>query len=425
MSRITGVYPQLSKLPDSQDASPPSGVKESEEETLMWQAIQSAVETSKEYEQRKTLVRHNSPESVRQAGMSPHLLIALDVLQMLVKVEQKNDTLKEKVDTARAVEESLCDRISMLEAQLSAKTGEISTNSHEIQLLLAQVRAIQTAVQHVKTDTSTIIDRLNTESRTPVPPPTPVTPNASPNHTLRASASKPSLLRKTSPPTPTTRAGPSQERPPPQYVQQAPDPSPQQEYFLPHARTRSASGIGLSQKQLMSPPMTPATPGKPLFVLDPPMTTRWGAAGREDLPVPAAPNPQSPRGPVASSSTIYQPPPVENLKPIPTPISTSSPANPFRSPKSPILSPTTPKPIFNSMPVPTIPSSFTQPPKPALARRLTTTHRTRQNPYRAFLWTEPNIASAAGIGHEPRQRLGMVQSRRWKYGVCTKELFAS
>ncbi|KAG8730973.1 hypothetical protein FRC10_002150 [Ceratobasidium sp. 414] len=274
-----------------QSESSTSAPTETESETLMWQAIKSAVETPDEYEQRKSLVTHNSSESVREAGMSAmekkNLLVALEVLQMLVKTEQRNHTLNDRVDTARAVEESLCDRISMLEAQLSAKTGEKSASSHDMQLLLAQVRAIQTSVQLVKSDTSTIVRHLNTEppaapqppaALQPIPlpqprtlpqPSTPITPGAPPDHTRRAStASKPALLRKpssqnptnNSPPTPSVRIGPSPNGDrPPQYAQQ-PAQSQQQESFLLHARTPSMSGSGLLQmpRQLMSPPITPA-----------------------------------------------------------------------------------------------------------------------------------------------------------------------
>ncbi|KAG8737743.1 hypothetical protein FRC10_007878 [Ceratobasidium sp. 414] len=132
----------IRKVVCAQQESTPA---ESEEEMLMWQAIKSAAEASNEYEQRKSLVTHNSLETVRGAGMSPvrpclfrvtlrvglswdenlqKLLIALDVLRMLVEAEQQIHALKDEVDTAQAVEESLDDHISTLEARLSGKTGE-------------------------------------------------------------------------------------------------------------------------------------------------------------------------------------------------------------------------------------------------------------------------------------------------------------
>ncbi|KAG9090668.1 hypothetical protein FRC06_000939 [Ceratobasidium sp. 370] len=262
----------------------------------MWQAIKSAVETQNEYEQRKSLVTHNSSESVREAGMSAtgekNLLVALEVLQMLVKTEQRNETLKDKVDTARAVEESLCDRISILEAQLSAKTGETSASSHDLQLLLAQVRAIQTSVQLIKSDTSTIVRHLNTEPPTPLQPlsalqplspiqprtqpqpPTPSTPDAPLDHTRRAStAGRPSILRKpsqnptnNSPPTPSLRAGPTLNSSPtptqpspsnpfrspksPSFVVHIPKPTPTPAPTPPRTLTTTIAFSGTSQTEL-------------------------------------------------------------------------------------------------------------------------------------------------------------------------------
>lgn len=42
----------------------------SETETIMWQVIESAVESVDEYEQRRSLVRDNSKETVQEAGFS-------------------------------------------------------------------------------------------------------------------------------------------------------------------------------------------------------------------------------------------------------------------------------------------------------------------------------------------------------------------
>ncbi|KAG8678337.1 hypothetical protein FRC08_017859 [Ceratobasidium sp. 394] len=123
-----------------QDEPSTSAPTESEAEALIWQAIQNSVEAPDQYEQRKSLVIHNPPESVREAGMSgvcPHLchitlrmslkcsekiqnlLTALDTLQMTVTTEERNRELMDEADIARAVEESLRDRISVLETQLS------------------------------------------------------------------------------------------------------------------------------------------------------------------------------------------------------------------------------------------------------------------------------------------------------------------
>ncbi|KAG9091336.1 hypothetical protein FS749_016622 [Ceratobasidium sp. UAMH 11750] len=102
-----------------QDEPSTSAPTESEAEALIWQAIQNSVEAPDQYEQRKSLVIHNPPESVREAGMSGNLLTALDTLQMTVTTEERNRELMDEADIARAVEESLRDRISVLETQLS------------------------------------------------------------------------------------------------------------------------------------------------------------------------------------------------------------------------------------------------------------------------------------------------------------------
>ncbi|KAG8737739.1 hypothetical protein FRC10_007874, partial [Ceratobasidium sp. 414] len=120
----------IRKVVCTQQESPPV---ESEEETLLWQAIKSTVETPNEDEQRKSLVKHNSLESVREAGMSANLLIALAVLRMLVEAEQQIHALKDEADTAQAVEESLCDHISTLEAQLGGETSEASAGPRSVQ----------------------------------------------------------------------------------------------------------------------------------------------------------------------------------------------------------------------------------------------------------------------------------------------------
>ncbi|KAG8697766.1 hypothetical protein FRC08_006336 [Ceratobasidium sp. 394] len=369
-----------------QNESSTSGPTESEAETLMWQAIKSAVETPNEYEQRKSLVTHNSSDSVREAGMSANLIVALEVLRMLVKTEQRNHSLKDKVDTARAVEESLCDRISILEAQLSAKTGETSASSHDLQLLLAQVRALQSSVQLIKTDTSTIVRHLNTEPPTPVQPlsalqpvspiqarnlpqpSTPITSDAAPDQIRRASTTgRPFILRKpssqtsnNSPPTPSLRAGPSPNvDQPPQYVREpAQSQSPQQECFLPHARTPSM--MGSRSGQLMSPPVTPAAQAnRSLFAQNSPMP-RWGATGQVDGALPSLPDQQGPRSPIPGNSILFPVPqiPSSSTKLTPTPTQPSS-SNPFRSPKSPSFAVSPPKPAPTPTPTATRPRTIT------------------------------------------------------------------
>ncbi|KAG8737746.1 hypothetical protein FRC10_007881 [Ceratobasidium sp. 414] len=246
-----------------------SVLAESEEETLMWQAIKSAVETPNEDEQRKSLVKHNSLESVREAGMSAlqNLIIALDVLRMLVEAEQQIHGLKDEVGTAQAVEESLCDHISTLEAQLGGETSESSlAPAPGVFMLLAQVRALQSSVQLIKSDTSTIVRHLNIESTTPVKPlapiqqrsqpqpPTLITPDPPPGNTQRVPVppeSWPYLLlpasprnsNNNSPSTSTAHTGSNPNADRPQHVQR-PARSPQQDYFLSHTGAPSMSGSG-------------------------------------------------------------------------------------------------------------------------------------------------------------------------------------
>ncbi|KAG8686803.1 hypothetical protein FRC08_012316 [Ceratobasidium sp. 394] len=240
---------------------------ECEEETVMWQAIKNAVEAPNEYEQRKSLVKHNPLATVRQAGMSAKLLIVLTVLRMLVEAEQRIHALKDGAETAEAVKESLCDHISTLEAQLGGETSDTGAGPRGMQLLLAQVRALQASVQLVKSDTSTIIRHLDTDKS--LPPiqlrprpqaPTPAAPNPAPGDTQGASTSRTSwssLLRpvssqnannnSNSSSAPTVRVGsnPAVDRPP------QPAQSSYQGY-LSRARAPSISGSDDTWGELLS-----------------------------------------------------------------------------------------------------------------------------------------------------------------------------
>ncbi|KAG8737740.1 hypothetical protein FRC10_007875 [Ceratobasidium sp. 414] len=241
----------IRKVVCTQQESPPV---ESEEETLLWQAIKSAVETPNEDEQRKSLVKHNSLESVREAGMSANLLIALAVLRMLVEAEQQIHALKDEADTAQAVEESLCDHISTLEAQLGGETSEKSASPG---VLLAQVRALQSSMRLIKSDTSTIVRHLDIgmtpskplppiQPRTEPQPATSITPDPPPVNTQRASWS--SLLHPASsrdPDGPSTSTARTGSNPDADWSEQHVDRqawSPQQGYFLSPARAPSVSG---------------------------------------------------------------------------------------------------------------------------------------------------------------------------------------
>lgn len=58
-----------------------------------------------------------------------NICAALSIMRILVQVEEKSSSLEEKLNTALAVEESLRDRISFLEAQLrdiGARSGYVN-----------------------------------------------------------------------------------------------------------------------------------------------------------------------------------------------------------------------------------------------------------------------------------------------------------
>ncbi|KAF8601672.1 hypothetical protein BDV93DRAFT_230966 [Ceratobasidium sp. AG-I] len=91
----------------------------SEAETTMWEALSGSIESLDEYEQRRLLVQNNSRSSLQEADFSGNLLVALDVMRFLVGLESTNLEMGHSMDAARAIEESLRDRIAFLEAQLS------------------------------------------------------------------------------------------------------------------------------------------------------------------------------------------------------------------------------------------------------------------------------------------------------------------
>ncbi|KAF8601652.1 hypothetical protein BDV93DRAFT_585099 [Ceratobasidium sp. AG-I] len=114
----------------------------SEAEMMMWQTIESAVESLDEHEQRRSLIRDNSKEAVRETGFSRNLLVALDVMRLLVQVESTNRSL----GAARAVEESLRDRISFYEAQVSGTKATVSSNIQDIQKVLSNLRQLESSM---------------------------------------------------------------------------------------------------------------------------------------------------------------------------------------------------------------------------------------------------------------------------------------
>lgn len=99
----------------------------------MWETMRNAVEYPKQREQRKSFVEHTSVKAVMAAGMSAvrvltpfrlsalhgvygqNILVALSMMSLLVQVEERNRFLEEELNMAQAVEQSLSDRVSILE----------------------------------------------------------------------------------------------------------------------------------------------------------------------------------------------------------------------------------------------------------------------------------------------------------------------
>lgn len=52
------------------------------------------------------------------------MLVALDVMRMLVSTERASQELNQELDTARAMEESLSERITTLETELSISNSQ-------------------------------------------------------------------------------------------------------------------------------------------------------------------------------------------------------------------------------------------------------------------------------------------------------------
>lgn len=104
----------------------------------MWQAISASVKSMEEPDQRRMLVQNNSRLAVREAGYSEvclgsnaggvliynmlalwqNLLVALDVMQLLVDIENIYRGLNRTMETARIFEESMQARIAFLETRL-------------------------------------------------------------------------------------------------------------------------------------------------------------------------------------------------------------------------------------------------------------------------------------------------------------------
>ncbi|KAB5588800.1 Zinc finger, C3HC4 type (RING finger) protein [Ceratobasidium theobromae] len=177
----------------------PAGTQESESEALMWQAIHSAVESPNESDQRKSLVQNNSEANMTAENMSKNICAALSIMRILVQVEEKSSSLEEKLNTALAVEESLRDRISFLEAQLRDIGARSGPSSHDFKLLMVEVHKLQSAVGVIGKNTSDIARQMNSgppsslllstptrpEVKPRTPPPVPVPNPRNPRSTTR------------------------------------------------------------------------------------------------------------------------------------------------------------------------------------------------------------------------------------------------
>ncbi|KAF8601662.1 hypothetical protein BDV93DRAFT_545739 [Ceratobasidium sp. AG-I] len=114
----------------------------SEAEMMMWQEIASAAEAVDDYERRKSLVRDNPTIAVQEAGFSKNMVVALDVMRLLVQIESKNGS----TGVAHAIEESLRDRITFLEMQLSGTKTTFSTHIQDIQMVLAKMQQFESSI---------------------------------------------------------------------------------------------------------------------------------------------------------------------------------------------------------------------------------------------------------------------------------------
>ncbi|KAF8601664.1 hypothetical protein BDV93DRAFT_545741 [Ceratobasidium sp. AG-I] len=143
-----------------QDPPAPSSTALSQAEETIWQSISSTVESSNDHERRRLIVQDNSRLAAREAGFSVNLLVALDVLRLLVDVETVVSGLKQTIDTARAVEASLRERVSFLEERLG---------SQDLQTILSEMRGMISSINTIDNATSQIAHQLN-------PPPSPPSP---------------------------------------------------------------------------------------------------------------------------------------------------------------------------------------------------------------------------------------------------------
>ncbi|KAJ1300012.1 hypothetical protein OPQ81_011846 [Rhizoctonia solani] len=255
-----------------------STAEDSEAETLMWQAIQSAIESPQDLKQRKSVVQNNPQDALLAAGMPKNVVTALEMMRLLVQVEENNSSLKDKLNTCWAVEESLRDQISRLETKLNLAGTNTCTSSEHFKLLLADVHKLQSVIEVINKNTSEVFRHLNTKpepptpqarstetsERRPIPPPAPIpVPEPVSAPILRNQSSRPGILRK-SPPQDTSSSTVTSPMESPTVLRVSlgiGSPLRQDSSGPTHHRYPSTP---TPTTQLMSPPMTPAVLPKPL-----------------------------------------------------------------------------------------------------------------------------------------------------------------
>ncbi|CEL63586.1 hypothetical protein RSOLAG1IB_10874 [Rhizoctonia solani AG-1 IB] len=252
-----------------------------EAEALMWQAMQSAIESPNDLKQCKSITQNNPESDLLTAGMPKSIFTALNMMRLLVELDEKNGTLKDKLNTSWAVEESLRDQIFRLETKLGLPQESNCTSSEHFKLLLNDIQKLQAAVETINKSTSEVARHLATKSEanaphqrlaegseckylSPIPPPTPtLVPEPTPTPLLKKQPPRPGILRK-SPPQDTnnsTVTSPVESPTASRISLGTGNPVSQEAWGRIHHRYPSTP---TPTKQLMSPPMTPAVLPEPL-----------------------------------------------------------------------------------------------------------------------------------------------------------------
>ncbi|CAE6437339.1 unnamed protein product [Rhizoctonia solani] len=382
-----------------QDSTRQSAAQESEAEALMWQAIQSALESPQDLTQRKSIVQNNPDDALLATGMNKNVLTSLALMRFLVQVEEKNSSLKDKLNTSWAVEESLRDQISRLEAKLSLAGTNTCPSSEHFKILLADVHKLQSAVDAINKNTSEVARHLTAKSeppapqarptevperRPPVPPHAPIPVSEPPiPPAVKNQPSRPGILRK-SPPQDTNNsmANSPVESPITSRISLGVGNPPRQDALGPtHHRYPSTP---TPTRQLMSPPMTPAVlpeplDGPPLFghtsqinrwqSVGPPPNNAIGGRSTEQASYPQSP-------PMTRHLSLAAVQPSNKIQlahlSMPTPPISTNPMNPFVHPRpAPTPTPTQPTSFHSRAPLPATPTPAPAPKPQSRPRTLT------------------------------------------------------